>query len=84
MNDKVNNPKVVKSQTKTMVMSLAKVSRPNEAGQGDAQGSRENENQVPPMLLAGLFSTASKVKRNERTLADTRLEMEVFSQCGSG
>ena len=32
----------------------------------------------------GLISTASKVKRNERTLADTRLEIEVISQCGSG
>ena len=65
-------------------MSLVKVSRPNEAGQGDVQGGREKENQVPPMLLAGFISTASKVKRSERTLADTRLEMEVIRQCGSG
>ena len=65
-------------------MSLVKVSRPNEAGQGDVQGDREKENQVPPMLLAGFISTASKVKRSERTLADTRLEMEVIRQCGSG
>ena len=36
------------------------------------------------MLLAESISTASKVKRNERTLADTRLEIEVISQCGSG
>ena len=36
------------------------------------------------MLLTRLISTASRVKRNERTLADTRLEMEVISQCGSG
>ena len=39
---------------------------------------------MPPMLLTGLISTASRVKRNEGTLADTRLEMEVISQCGSG
>ena len=38
---------------------------------------------MAPILLAGLISTASKVKRNERTLADTRLEIEVISQCGS-
>ena len=28
--------------------------------------------------------TASKAKKSERTLADTRLEMEIISQCGSG
>ena len=85
VNDKVTNPKIVNSKTTTVVMSLAKVSRPNETGQGDAQGGREKENQVPPMLLAGLISsTAPKVKRNERTLADIRLEMEVISQCRSG
>ena len=84
VNDKVNKPKVVKATITTAVKWLAKLSRPNEAGQGDAQGGRENENQVPPMLLAGLISTASKVKRNERTLADSRLEMEVIGQCGSG
>ena len=84
VNDKVTNPKVVKSKTTTVVMSLAKVSRPNKAGQGDAQRGREKENQVPPMLLVGLISTALRVKRNQRTLAETRLEMEVISQCGSG
>ena len=36
------------------------------------------------MLLAGLTSTASKSKKNSRTLADTKLEMEVISQSGSG
>ena len=68
-----------------MVMSLAKVSRPNEVGQGDGamHGGRERENKVPPMLLAGLISTASKAKKSERTLADTRLEIEVISQGGS-
>ena len=53
-------------------------------GEGSRARRREKENQVPPMLLAGLISTASKVKRNERTLADTRLGMDVISQCGSG
>ena len=84
VNDKVIKPKVVNSKTTTVMMSLAKVSHPNGAGQGVAQGGREKENQVPPMFLAGFISTASKVKRNERTLADTRLEMEVISQCESG
>ena len=36
------------------------------------------------MLLAGLISTASKSKKNARTLADTKLEIEVIIQCGSG
>ena len=35
VNDKVTNPKVKKSKTATVAMSLAKVSRPNEVGQGD-------------------------------------------------
>ena len=35
------------------------------------------------MLLAGLTSTATKSKKNARTLADTKLELEVISQCGS-
>ena len=47
-------------------------------------GGREKENQEPPMLLVGLISTGSKTKKSERTLVDTRLEMEVISQCGSG
>ena len=37
-----------------------------------------------PMLLAGLTTTATRSKKNARTLADTKLEMEVISQCGSG
>ena len=37
----------------------------------------------PPMLLASLTSTATRSKKNIRTLADTKLEMEVVSQCGS-
>ena len=39
---------------------------------------------IPPMLLAGLTSTATRSKKSARTLADTKLEMEVISQCGSG
>ena len=84
VNEKVTNPRVVKSKTTTVVMPLAKVSRPNEAGQGDAQGGGEEDNQVPQMLLAGLISTASKVKRHERNLVDNILEMEVISKYGSG
>ena len=36
------------------------------------------------MLLAGLISTASISKKSQRTLAGTRLEMEVIIQFGSG
>ena len=35
-------------------------------------------------MLAGLISTASKARKNERTLADTSLEMKVISHCESG
>ena len=36
------------------------------------------------MLLAGLTITATKSKKTARTLEDTKLEMEIISQCGSG
>ena len=36
------------------------------------------------MLLAGLTTTATRSKKNVRTLADTKLELEVISQSGSG
>ena len=36
------------------------------------------------MLLAGLTTTATKSKKTARTLADTKLEMEIINQCGSG
>ena len=86
VNGKVTNPKVVKLNAVTVVMSLAKVSCPSEVEQGDVvrHGGREKENQVPPMLLAGLISTPSKAEKSERTLADTRMEFEVISQCGYG
>ena len=44
----------------------------------------EKENLIPPMLLAGLTTTAVRSKKTARTLADTKLEMEIISQCGSG
>ena len=44
----------------------------------------KKENLVPPLLLAELISTASKSEKSARTLADTKPEMEVISQCGSG
>ena len=57
-----------------------------ESGQGDgaALTGGEKENLIPPMLLAGLTTTAMKSKKTARTLADTKLEMEIISQCGSG
>ena len=36
------------------------------------------------MLLAGLTTTAVRSKKTARTLADTKLEIEIISQCGSG
>ena len=44
----------------------------------------EKENLIPPMLLAGLTSSATRSKKNARTVADTKLQMDVISQCGSG
>ena len=66
-------------------MSLAIVSCSNENGQGcgATHGRREKENLVPLKLSAGLISSASKARKNERTLADSRLEMEVIRQCDS-
>ena len=48
------------------VVTLAKSSRPSENGQVhcSASGGGEKENLIPPMLLAGLISTASKSKTN--------------------
>ena len=82
---KTLNQKVIKSKVNAVV-TLAKASRPNETGPGDcsAPGRGEKENLIPLLLLAGLISTASKSKKNARSLANTKLEMEVISQCGSG
>ena len=78
--------KVVKSKASTVVASLARVARSGESGQGDGAtlAGGEKENPIPPMLLSGLTTTAPKSKKSARTLVDTKLEMEVISQCGSG
>ena len=75
------NQKVVKSKASTVVASLAGVARSGESGKGDGAmlAGREKENLIPPMILAGLTTTATRSKKNARTLADTKLEMEVIS-----
>ena len=76
--NKVTSPKVIKSKTAAVVMSMAGSCCPVESGQGDGEthSGGKKESQVPPILLAGLISTASKARKNERNLAIT--------QCGSG
>ena len=37
---------------------------------------------VPPILMAGIESTGYKIKRSDRTLFGTTLEMEILNQCG--
>ena len=83
---KTVNRKVVKSKASAEVALMARSARPSENGQGEgAMLTRgEKENLIPPMLLAGLTTTLTRSKKNARTLADTPLEMEVNSQCGSG
>ena len=83
---RIVNQKVVKSKASAVLTSLARVARPKESGQGDGATmvGGEKENLIPSMLLAGLNTTATRSKKNARTLADTKLEMEVISQCGSG
>ena len=80
---KTVNQKVVKSKASAVVASLARAARPSENGQGDGAtlAGGEKENLIPPMLLAALTTTATSSKKNARTLADTKLEMEVISQC---
>ena len=77
--------KVVRSKATAVVASLAKVARQSESRQRDCAASAggETENLIPPMLLAGLASTATRSKKSARTLADTKLKMEAISQCGS-
>ena len=48
------------------------------------QSGEKNKNLIPPMLLAGLTITATKSKKTARTLEDTKLQMEIISQCGCG
>ena len=83
---KIVNQKVVKSKANAVVASLTNVARPSESGRGDgaALAGGEKENLIHLMLLAGLTSKATRSKKNARILADTKLEMEVISQCGSG
>ena len=71
---KTVNQKVVKSKANAVVASFPKVARPSESGQGDgaALAGGEKENLIPPMLFAGLTSTATRSNRNARTLADTK------------
>ena len=80
------NPRVVKSRASAVVASLTSGGRSGESGQGDGATltGGEKENLIPPMLLAGLTTTAVRSKKTARTLADTKLEMEITSQCGSG
>ena len=77
------NQKVVTSKASTVVASLAGVAHSSESGQGEwaMLAGGEKKNLIPAMLLAGLTTTATKSKKNARTLADTKLEMEVISQC---
>ena len=69
-----------------MVALLAKIARSSESGQGDGAtlAGGEKENLIPPILLAGLTTTATRSKKSARNLADTKLKMEAISQCGSG
>ena len=81
------NQRVVKSKASAVVASLTSAGRSGESGQGDGATltGGEKENLIPSMLLAGLTITATtKSKKTARTLADTKLEMEIISQCGSG
>ena len=66
--------------------SLTSAGRSGESGQVDGAtlAGGEKENLIPPMLLAGLTTTATKSKKTARTLTDTKLEMEIISQCESG
>ena len=83
---RVVNQRVVKSKAKAVVTSLISAGRSGESGQGDGAtpAGGEKENLIPPMLLAGLTITATRSKKTARILADTKLEMEILSQCGSG
>ena len=83
---RVVNQRVAKSKAKTVVTSLISAGRSGESGQGDGATpvGGEKENLIPPMLLAGLTITATRSKKTARTLADTKLEIEIISQCGSG
>ena len=80
------NQRVVKSKASAVVASLTSAGRSGDSGQRDGATltGGEKENLIPPLLLAGLTTTATKSKKTARTLADTKQEMEITSQCGSG
>ena len=80
------NQTVVKSKASAVVASLTSAGCSGESGQRDGATltGGEKENLIPPMLLAGLTTTATKSKKTARTLADTKLEMEIISQGKSG
>ena len=80
------NQRVVKSKASAVVASLTSAGRSGESGQGDGATltGGEKENLIPPMLLVGLTTTATKSKKTARTIADTKLEMEIISQCRFG
>ena len=67
------NQRVVKSKASAVVASLTSTGRSGESGQGDGATLTGGENLIPPMLLAGLTTTAMKSKKTARTLADTKL-----------
>ena len=77
---------MVNSKANTVVASLTSAGRSGESGQGDGATPvvGEKENLIPSLLLAGLTTTAVKSKKTARTLADTKLEMEIIIQGGSG
>ena len=80
------NQRVAKSKASIVVASLTSADRSGESGQGYGATlvGGEKENLIPHMLLAGLTTTATKSKKTTRTLADTKLGMEIISRCGSG
>ena len=59
------NKKVVKSKASTVVASLAGVAHSGESGQRDGAmlAGGEKENLIPPMLLAGLTTMATRSKK---------------------
>ena len=75
---KTVNRKVVKSKASSVVASLARAAQPCENGQGVGATLARGRKREPDT------STATRSKKNGRTLADTKLEMDFISQCGSG
>ena len=59
---KTVNQEVEKSKVSAVVASLARAARPSESGHGDGAtlAGGEKENLIPPMLLAGLTTTATR------------------------